>query len=104
LKEMHDIPRKNFAEIYPAATKEAIDLLDKMLVFSPYKRITVDQCLDHPFFADIRKKETELSAPGPVVFEFEEEGDLSQRRLTELFMEDVEYFNEQRKQGLITYK
>ena len=104
LKEMPDIPRKNFAETYPSATPEAVDLLDSMLIFNPYKRLTVDQCLNHPFFADIRKKELETSSPTEILLSFEEEGELSQKRLSQLFMEDIEEFNVLRSQGRITYK
>ena len=35
--------------IYPNANPEAIDLLQKMLVFSPMKRITVEDALAHPY-------------------------------------------------------
>lgn len=104
LKEMPDIPRKNFAETYPSATTEAVNLLDLMLCFNPYKRLTVEQCLEHPFFSDIRKPDLEVSAPGEILLPFEEEGELSQKRLTQLFMEDLAYFDELRAQGMITYK
>lgn len=104
LKEMPEIPRKNFAETYPSATPEAVDLLDLMLCFNPYKRLTVEQCLDHAFFADIRKPELELSAPCELSLPFEEEGDLSQKRLTQLFVEDLDYFDALRAQGKLSYK
>ena len=91
--------RKNFAEKYPAATPEMIDLLNKMLVFNPYKRITVDMCLDHPYFASIRNKAEEIAAPHPLHFDFEDEGELPAPRLVQLFQEDLAYFNTLREQG-----
>jgi len=104
LREMPEIPRKNFAETYPLAALEAINLLDQMLCFNPYKRLTVEQCLEHPFFADIRKPELEVSAPEELLLSFEEEGELNKKRLTQLFMEDLAYFDNLRAKGLITYK
>ncbi|KEG10583.1 mitogen activated protein kinase [Trypanosoma grayi] len=38
---------------YPKASDDALDLLQRMLVFHPDKRITVDQALRHPFLADL---------------------------------------------------
>ncbi len=104
LREMPEIPRKDLSENYPDAGKDAIDLLNRMLVFNPFKRLTVDECLDHPYFAEIRKKEAELSSPEPVVLPFEDEGPLDKERLTELFNEDLEYFADLRLKGQINYK
>ncbi len=45
---------------FRGSTPDGLDLLEKMLVFSPRKRMTVDQALNHPFFAEIRKLEQEV--------------------------------------------
>lgn len=39
---------------YPAAPQQAIDLLERIMVFNPYFRISVDDALKHPFFAAVR--------------------------------------------------
>ncbi|KAK6922670.1 Serine-threonine/tyrosine-protein kinase, catalytic domain [Dillenia turbinata] len=39
--------------LYPQADPLAIDLLQKMLVFDPTKRITVTEALQHPYLADL---------------------------------------------------
>jgi len=49
----------------PNVSKDAIDLISKLLRFNPQARITVDEALDHPFFESIRKhamKHTNLDA------------------------------------------
>jgi len=43
----------NFSQKYADATPDAIDLLKRMLMFNPGKRITVDQALEHPFLATL---------------------------------------------------
>lgn len=51
--------RVNLSTVYPGAGEEAIDLLHKILVFNPYFRLSVEECLDHPFFKKCRKLEKE---------------------------------------------
>jgi serine/threonine protein kinase len=43
--------------MFPGAPNEAVDLLKKMLQFNPYQRITLEECLSHPFIAAYSKKE-----------------------------------------------
>jgi len=38
----------DFRRLFKHASVDAIDLLSKMLVFDPKKRITVDEALAHP--------------------------------------------------------
>jgi mitogen-activated protein kinase 1/3 len=87
-------PKKcvEFNELFPAATPEALDLLKKMLIFNPHKRITIDECLNHSFLTKVRDKSKELSAPGPIILEFEKEGELSADRLRELFISEIKMY------------
>lgn len=40
VKELPKFPRQNFSARFPSMNSTAIDLLEKMLVFDPVKRIT----------------------------------------------------------------
>ena len=42
---------------YPGAPPEAIDFLNKILVFNPYFRMSLSDALQHPLFANIKKTE-----------------------------------------------
>lgn len=42
-----------FSSLYPHADPLAIDLLEKMLVFDPNKRITVEEALYHPYISSL---------------------------------------------------
>lgn len=44
---------KSFKSLYPDANPLAIDLLEKMLVFNPDKRISVEEALQHPYLRDL---------------------------------------------------
>jgi len=82
----------DFGELYPAATPEALDLLRKTLQFNPKKRINIDECLNHPFLAKMRDKSREIAAPGPIILEFEKEGEMTAERLRELFIEEIKMY------------
>ncbi|EQC34427.1 CMGC/MAPK protein kinase [Saprolegnia diclina VS20] len=77
-----------FADIAP----DALDLLEKMLVLDPNKRIRVDDALAHPYFASIRQVEDETVAPSVFDFDFEKE-DLNKRRLQELIWAEMRHFH-----------
>jgi serine/threonine protein kinase len=34
--------------------EEAIDFLNKMLVFNPFLRPSIDECLDHPYLDKVK--------------------------------------------------
>ncbi|XP_028400162.1 mitogen-activated protein kinase 1-like [Dendronephthya gigantea] len=42
-------PKKPLAELFPQAEPVALDLLDRMITFSPHNRITVEDVLEHRF-------------------------------------------------------
>ena len=44
---------KDFSKLFGFADDQAIDLLKKLLIFDPDKRITVNQALSHPYLADL---------------------------------------------------
>ena len=54
---------RDWKSVYPAANKEALDLLSKLLVFHPSGRLTATQALAHPFLADYACLEVGCSGP-----------------------------------------
>jgi len=59
LKELPSKTKIPFSELFQDADPLAIDLLDKMLVYNPKKRITVEQALEHPFLGELHDPEDE---------------------------------------------
>eukprot|EP00343_Euplotes_focardii_P002284 CAMPEP_0205806978 /NCGR_PEP_ID=MMETSP0205-20121125/10634_1 /ASSEMBLY_ACC=CAM_ASM_000278 /TAXON_ID=36767 /ORGANISM="Euplotes focardii, Strain TN1" /LENGTH=119 /DNA_ID=CAMNT_0053080601 /DNA_START=393 /DNA_END=752 /DNA_ORIENTATION=+ len=78
---------------YPNSSSEALDLLSQMLTFNPYYRLDIEECLNHDFFASVRDLDKEKTAPKEIAFAFESEGDLPEKRLRELILEEVDFFN-----------
>ncbi|GBG27368.1 Mitogen-activated protein kinase 9 [Hondaea fermentalgiana] len=75
-------PKKpiDFAKKFRAASAEALDLLSKMLVFNPEKRISVDDALTHPFLEPVRDISAERTAPEGLLTNFDVV-ELSRRQL-----------------------
>ncbi|RAW28215.1 Extracellular signal-regulated kinase 1 [Phytophthora cactorum] len=81
-------PGVPFAKLFPKASPEAIDLLQRMLVFDPIKRISVEEALEHPYLASLHNLEDEPVADSCFSFDFEKE-DLTESRLKELIFEEI---------------
>jgi mitogen-activated protein kinase 1/3 len=84
-------PRSDLSVLYPGAGDDALDLLNRMLVFNPYFRISVDEALTHPFFKKVRKPEKEVVAERDIQIEFEKET-LDKKRLRLLFLEEIKNY------------
>ncbi len=50
--------------MYPDADPLALQLLNQLLRSNPLERITAEQALAHPWFADLHDVELEPAAPG----------------------------------------
>ena len=59
LKSIDCTKRKSFTRMFSSASADAQDLLRKLLIFNPLKRITVEEALEHPFVADFHYPEEE---------------------------------------------
>lgn len=81
-------PAIPFNKLFPTAKPTAIDLLEKMLVFDPAKRISVEKALEHPYLESLHNVEDEPIADSTFSFDFEKE-ELTKIRLQELIFEYV---------------
>uniref|UniRef100_A0A7S0ZER1 Mitogen-activated protein kinase n=1 Tax=Timspurckia oligopyrenoides TaxID=708627 RepID=A0A7S0ZER1_9RHOD len=74
--------------LFPNASPEAVDLLSRVLVFDPAKRISVEEALTHPYLASLHDPEDEPFCQTSFEFEFEME-QLNQQQLRQLIFEEV---------------
>jgi len=86
-------PRANLQQKYPGSPPEAIDFLEKILVFNPYFRISLEQCLEHPLFTAMRNPEKEAIVGQPVILEFERM-ELNRERLRELMLQECQHYKD----------
>lgn len=52
--------RKPMSEVFQGASHEFVDLMDKILVLDPSKRISAAESLRHPYFEDLHGRSTEV--------------------------------------------
>ena len=91
---MRKLPSKTPASLttqFPNTPVEALDLMRKMLEIHPRKRIKVEDCLAHPFLAQLHSPDDEPVAEAPFDFSFEKEK-LVRIRLQELIWQEVGHF------------
>eukprot|EP01012_Entosiphon_sulcatum_P003602 TRINITY_DN1119_c0_g1_i1.p1 TRINITY_DN1119_c0_g1~~TRINITY_DN1119_c0_g1_i1.p1 ORF type:complete len:386 (+),score=80.93 TRINITY_DN1119_c0_g1_i1:107-1264(+) len=67
------IPVKTLDDCFPRAPPEAVDLIRKLLVFNPSKRITAAEALKHPFVALFHNAADEMVSAGPILLSFDDD-------------------------------
>ena len=78
--------------LYPGAPNDAIDFLNKILVFNPYFRMTVNEALEHPMFNNVRRPQAESFMGKPIELEFEKIK-LDKKALRELFLTEIKLYH-----------
>ena len=81
-----------WSQIYPFASKNGLDLLEKLVLWNPEARLKVEQALEHPFFKDVKNPNDEPGCPYGV-FDFQYEHHLeSIDSLVSCLKKEVENF------------
>jgi len=92
-KQMKNMPKKKpkiLETYFPSANPKALDLLKKLMVFDPKKRITVDEALQHPYLSALHFPEDEPIRDQVNKLEFEfEKYVLSLEQLKDLIYEEI---------------
>ncbi|KAK3009548.1 hypothetical protein RJ639_013778, partial [Escallonia herrerae] len=87
LKQLPHFPKRPFAQKFPNVSPTAIDLAERMLVFDPSKRITVEEAMNHPFLSGLHEINEEPTCRSPFVFDFEQSS-LSEEDVKELIWKE----------------
>ncbi|KHG23154.1 Mitogen-activated protein kinase 4 [Gossypium arboreum] len=84
--------KQQFSARFPNMSAGAVDLLEKMLVFDPDRRITVDEALSHPYLASLHDINDEPVCARPFIFDFEQLS-CSEDHIKELIWRESVKFN-----------
>jgi len=60
LENLPEPNERGLESMYPNADPDAVDLLKKLLMFNPTRRITIEESLEHPYVAQFHNPEEEI--------------------------------------------
>jgi len=92
IRQLPQVPKQPFAQKFPNMDEDARDLVEKMLVFDPSKRITVEEALSHRYLASLHGINEEPRCPAPFNFDFEQ-GTFTEEHIKELIWRESLNFN-----------
>lgn len=72
---------------------QALDLIDKCLEFNPDHRITVDEALEHPYFAELHDPADEPEFKEKLNFDFEQKGKYTLHQLKTKIIQEINKVN-----------
>eukprot|EP00921_Rhytidocystis_pertsovi_P015753 GHVQ01024992.1.p1 GENE.GHVQ01024992.1~~GHVQ01024992.1.p1 ORF type:complete len:233 (+),score=19.97 GHVQ01024992.1:1340-2038(+) len=85
----------NLQHRFPAASPEGVDLLQKMLVFNPNKRISIEDSLAHSLFRDIRNPALETTAGDRVQLPFDDWQNMDEPQLRHAFLREIQRYHQE---------
>ncbi|KAK9748994.1 hypothetical protein RND81_02G095300 [Saponaria officinalis] len=91
IKSLPYSPGTSLARLYPTAHPLAIDLLHKMLVFDPTKRISVIEALQHPYMSLLYDPRANPPAQFPLDLEIDE--DLDEDMIREMMWMEIMHYH-----------
>ncbi|WVZ21149.1 hypothetical protein V8G54_008471 [Vigna mungo] len=91
IKSLPSSPGTPFSRLYPNAHPLAIDLLAKMLVFDPTKRISVTEALQHPYMAPLYDPNCDPPAVIPIDLDIDE--DLGEEMIREMMWKEMLHYH-----------
>ncbi|KAJ9706010.1 hypothetical protein PVL29_001534 [Vitis rotundifolia] len=92
VRQLPRYPKQQISARFPNMSPSAVDLLEKMLVFDPTKRITVDEALCHPYLSSLHDINDEPVCPSPFSFDFEQSS-ITEENIKELIWRESVKFN-----------
>ncbi|CAH9054607.1 unnamed protein product [Cuscuta europaea] len=91
IKSLPYSPKIPLSRIYPNAHPLAIDLLQKMLVFDPSKRISVSEALQHPYMSSLCDPNCDPPAEVPINLDIDE--DLAEETIREMMWSEILHYH-----------
>lgn len=91
---------KKLEFVFNGCDPMALDLLKKMLVFNPDKRLTAEQALEHPYLASMHVRRDEPNGQVVSLFDFEfEMRELTMDELKDMIYEEILLYHSQEKKN-----
>uniref|UniRef100_A0A1D1Z1I2 Mitogen-activated protein kinase n=1 Tax=Anthurium amnicola TaxID=1678845 RepID=A0A1D1Z1I2_9ARAE len=91
IKSLPYAPGIPFTMLYPNANPLAIDLLQKMLIFDPSKRISVTEALQHPYMSPLYDPNANPPAQVPIDLDLDE--DMGEEMIREMMWKEMLFYH-----------
>ncbi|KAF3962271.1 hypothetical protein ACB098_10G125600 [Castanea mollissima] len=92
VRQLPQCRKQQLSARFPSMSPGALDLLEKMLVFDPTKRITVEEALCHPYLSSLHDMNDEPVSARPFSFDFEQPT-CTEEQIKELIWRESVKFN-----------
>ena len=92
VRDLGKIKKKPIDKIVNYPYPLALDLLDKMLVFNPEKRISIEEALNHPYLKNIREGIEDPVYKGTLNLDFDYDNNITVESLVNLLIKEVNSF------------
>ena len=92
VRDLGKIKKKSIEKIVNYPYPLALDLLDKMLVFNPEKRISIEDALNHPYLKNIREGIEDPVYKGTLNLDFDYDNNITVESLVNLLIKEVNDF------------
>ncbi|CAA2992394.1 mitogen-activated kinase 4-like [Olea europaea subsp. europaea] len=92
VKQLPQFPKQKLSARFPNMSPLALDLLEKLLVFDPNQRITVDDALCHPYLSSLHDINDEPICSKPFSFDFEQQA-ITEENIKDLIWRESIVFN-----------
>jgi len=79
---------------------DCLDLLDKMLVINPLKRITAEEALKHKYFENLHDDVDEPVFEGVIDFAFEYDSSMTLDVIRKLILEEINFYKTENNEKL----
>ena len=93
VRDLGKIKKKPIDTIINYPYPLALDLLDKMLVFNPDKRISIEDALNHPYLKNIREGIEDPIYKGTLNLDFDYDNNITVQSLVNLLIKEVNDFD-----------
>jgi mitogen-activated protein kinase 1/3 len=89
IKSFEKQEKKQWQELFPVASSDALNLLEHLLTFNPYYRITAKEALRHKYFENVRKKDQEKEGTGFITLLTDHYTNEDMKELTQMVLNKV---------------
>jgi len=90
VKQMKSRPKQKFQDVFQTASRDALDLLEKMLRFDPDARISVDDALKHDYLKSLHDNQDE---PNCKLFDYQFESLITKDNIKDAIYQEIMDWN-----------